>query len=59
MKKMLLTFVVLNLFVSSVFAYEYIKPFVKLSHAGKIVFSHYGEDTQESPALKIYVVNEF
>ena len=38
---------------------EYIKPFVKLSHAGKIVFSHYGEDTQESPALKIYVVNEF
>ena len=38
---------------------EYIKPFIKLSHAGKIVFSHYGDDTKESPALKIYVVNEF
>lgn len=38
---------------------EYIKPFIRLSHAGKIVFSHYGDDTKESPALKIYVVNEF
>ena len=38
---------------------DYIKPFIKLSHAGKIVFSHYGEDTKDSPALKIYVVNEF
>ena len=38
---------------------EYIKPFIRLSHAGKIVFSHYGDDTKESPALKIYVINEF
>ena len=38
---------------------EYIKPLITLSHAGKIVFSHYGDDTKESPALKIYVVNEF
>lgn len=38
---------------------ERIKPFIILSHAGKIVFSHYGEDTKEAPALKIFVVNEF
>lgn len=38
---------------------ERIKPFITLSHAGKIVFSHYGEDTKESPALKIFVINEF
>ena len=38
---------------------ERIKPFIRLSHAGKIVFSHYGEDTKESPALKIFVINEF
>ena len=38
---------------------ERIKPFIRLSHAGKIVFSHYGEDSKESPALKIFVINEF
>ena len=38
---------------------SYVKPFIEISHAGKIVFSHYGEDTAESPALKIYVKNKF
>ena len=38
---------------------ERIKPFLILSHAGKIVFSHYGDDTKEAPALKIFVINEF
>ena len=35
------------------------KPFIRLSRTGKIVFSHYGEDSKESPALKIFVINEF
>lgn len=34
------------------------KPFIKISHSGKIVFSHYGDDTVEAPALKIYVKNK-
>ena len=38
---------------------ERIKPFIRLSRTGKIVFSHYGEDSKESPALKIFVINEF
>ena len=38
---------------------QHIKPFIKISHAGKIIFSHYGDDTSESPALKIFVINEF
>ena len=38
---------------------SYIKQFVEISHKGKIIFSHYGDDTVESPALKIYVKNKF
>ena len=36
-----------------------IKPFINLSHSGKIVFSHYGVDTELFPALKIHVKNKF
>ncbi len=35
-----------------------VSPFVKLSHPGKVVFSHYGSDTEVFPALKIYVKNK-
>lgn len=38
---------------------SFVKPFIEISHAGKIVFSHYGDDTPESPALKIFVKNKF
>ncbi len=38
---------------------SYIKTFITLSHPGKIVFSHYGDDTPEMPALTIYVKNKF
>lgn len=37
---------------------EYIKPFIHISHPGKIIFSHYGNDTKETPALKIIVKNK-
>ena len=35
-----------------------IKQFIKISHPGKIVFSHYGVDTEIFPALKIHVKNK-
>ena len=38
---------------------SYIKTFITVSHSGKIVFSHYGDDTKEFPALKIRVKNKF
>ena len=38
---------------------SFIKTFLEVSHAGKITFSHYGEDTNESPMLKIYIKNKF
>ena len=38
---------------------SYIKTFITASHPGKIVFSHYGDDTKDFPALKIHIKNRF
>ena len=38
---------------------SYIKTFITVSYPVKIIFSHYGEDTPESPALTIYIKDRF
>lgn len=37
---------------------SYIKPFIKVGVQGKITFSHYGNNTEEMPMLKIYIKNK-
>ncbi len=37
----------------------YIKQLIEVSHSGTIVFSHYGDDNEIFPALKIHVKNRF
>lgn len=61
-------FLLLNDTTNSFYKYTYrpsyvnrdlLKPFVRVPHRAKIEFSHYGDDTKESPTLRMYVRNKF